>query len=288
MIVILEVTSEILALRFQDYVRSQYQIDLSLRKQARHYQLLISEQHEQLDLLLKQVTEYQAQPDHPKYLQSSWDNGTIHSTTHIADWFPAKDTLLNYAKQAPLTIAIAVLCSITFLLTSLGFSESLLYLTHFPANSAQYSEFWRWFSHALMHLSLPHFIFNLTWWILFAHRIEQVFGYKWILLLFFSSAILSGVVQNYFSGANFFGLSGVVYAVLGFVYLMSLIDSKKRFILPSGFVYLLIFGIAIGLINPLSQVQFANAAHITGLIVGLCLALIHYIFAKNHLIKHKL
>jgi GlpG protein len=116
-------------------------------------------------------------------------------------------------------------------------------------------------------------LFNLTYWLIFATMIEKNNGSAKVLMLFVSIALISGIVQNFFSGPAFFGLSGVVYGVLGYVYVMSRFDRRQRYRLPGGFIYMLLVGIAVGFIGPLVDLHFGNAAHISGLAVGILIAL---------------
>ena len=62
-----------------------------------------------------------------------------------------------------------------------------------------------------------YFYLIFSWFWLFGGAIERRFGSFHFLLLVLVSAAVSGAAQNYFTGPAFFGLSGVVYAVLGYV-----------------------------------------------------------------------
>lgn len=75
-------------------------------------------------------------------------------------------------------------------------------------------------------------------------------------------------MQNYFSGPDFFGLSGVVYAVLGYVFVVNKFNDTFLS-LPNGFFAMLVIGILLGFISPFFGVHMGNAAHISGLMVGL-------------------
>lgn len=76
------------------------------------------------------------------------------------------------------------------------------------------------------------------------------------------------------SGAAFFGLSGVVYAVLGYVLVLDKLSNQQKFHLPQGFFTMLLVGIAFGFVSPLIGVSMGNTAHITGLFTGVVLALL--------------
>lgn len=86
-------------------------------------------------------------------------------------------------------------------------------------NSSQYLQIWRWVSHAFLHFSLLHILFNLMWWWYLGGQMEKRLGTSKLLVLTIVSAVFSGWGQSLFSGANFGGLSGVVYALMGYVWL---------------------------------------------------------------------
>lgn len=143
---------------------------------------------------------------------------------------------------------------------------------HYPEDSHQSHQIWRYFSHTLVHLSPTHITFNLVWWWLFGHTIERYFGIAKLCQIFFIAALLTGVAQNIASGPYFFGLSGVVYAVLGYVFVFDKLHSKQYFNLPTGFSIMLVLGIITGFISPFFGIEMGNTAHISGLIIGMVLA----------------
>ncbi|AOF53246.1 rhomboid family intramembrane serine protease [Rodentibacter caecimuris] len=167
----------------------------------------------------------------------------------------------------PLHIITAI-CIIVYLLQQLGFEESIMEIFHYPVYFDQDGELWRYITHTFVHLSNIHIIANLSWFWLFGSVIERYFSGGKLFLIFLVSAIVSGIVQNYFSGAGFFGLSGVVYAVLGYVVVVDKLNANI-FNLPKGFFTMLLVGLIFGFISPLFNIYIGNAAHISGFIVGL-------------------
>lgn len=167
----------------------------------------------------------------------------------------------------PLHIITAI-CIVIYILQQLGFEESIMEAFHYPIYFEQDWELWRYVTHAFVHLSNVHIIANLSWFWLFGGVIQRCFGGMKLFLIFLVSAVVSGVVQNYFSGPDFFGLSGVVYAVLGYVFVVDKLNANV-FNLPKGFFSMLLVGLAFGFISPLFDIYIGNAAHISGLVVGL-------------------
>ncbi|OOF48752.1 rhomboid family intramembrane serine protease [Rodentibacter genomosp. 1] len=163
---------------------------------------------------------------------------------------------------------ITAICLVVYLLQQIGFEENLMEIFHYPVYVDQDRELWRYITHSFVHLSNIHIIANLSWFWLFGGMIERHFGGMKLFLIFLFSAIVSGVIQNYFSGPYFFGLSGVVYAILGYVFIVDKLNANI-FELPKGFFMMLLVGLAFGFVSPLFDIHLGNAAHISGLIIGL-------------------
>ncbi|THA10313.1 rhomboid family intramembrane serine protease [Rodentibacter pneumotropicus] len=181
----------------------------------------------------------------------------------------------------PLHIITAI-CVIVYLLQQIGFEESIMDAFHYPVYFDQDWELWRYISHSFVHLSNIHIIANLSWFWLFGSVIERYFGGRKLFFIFLVSAMVSGIVQNYFSGAGFFGLSGVVYAVLGYVFVVDK-PNANIFNLPKGFFTMLLVGLIFGFISPLFDIYIGNAAHVSGLLVGLLWGFIDSKIYLNHL-----
>lgn len=61
-----------------------------------------------------------------------------------------------------------------------------------PYNSSQYLQIWRWVSHAFLHFSLLHILFNLMWWWYLGGQMEKRLGTSKLLVLTIVSAVFSG------------------------------------------------------------------------------------------------
>jgi len=162
---------------------------------------------------------------------------------------------------------ITALCAAVYLLQQIGFEAPIMQAFHYPLDFQDW-QLWRYVTHSLVHLSNVHIVANLAWFWLFGGLIERYFGGLKLCLIFLVSATVSGVVQNYFSGPDFFGLSGVVYAVLGYAFVLDKLQNNI-FDLPKGFFTMLLAGLAFGFVSPFFDIYIGNAAHIAGLAVGL-------------------
>ena len=109
-------------------------------------------------------------------------------------------------------------------------------------------------------------------------KIETHLGSIHLLLVVIVTAIISNYSQFYWSGSsNFGGMSGVVYALLGYLWAAARFTNNQKLKLPAG-----IFGFMIGWLflcmTPIIPFVFgsgiANAAHLGGLLSGMILGFI--------------
>lgn len=213
--------------------------------------------------------------------QDEWQNGKVDPNRTL--WHRKFNFSLNWQelKQIKFTLFITLLCVVIYCFEVIGFEYPILESMHYPIMPYQQNDWWRYVSHTLVHLSFMHIVFNLMWWWLFGAEIERQCGTFKLVLIYFMGAIVSGMTQNYLTGPDFFGLSGVVYAVLGYVLMVDKFSPNHRFNLPAGFFSMLLIGIALGFATPLMGFQTGNAAHISGLLTGLVLGLFDVIRFKE-------
>lgn len=136
-------------------------------------------------------------------------------------------------------------------------------------------EWWRLLTPMLIHFGWLHLAMNLLWFWELGRRIELQQGSLFLLLLCLLSALISNFSQYLFSGANLFGgLSGVLYALLGYCWIHQRLFALPAYRLPNGVVGMMLVWLALcmsGLVTAMGFGQIANAAHLGGLITG-CVA----------------
>ena len=183
-------------------------------------------------------------------------------------------------------IAIAVLLSF---LTNFGFSsllEPFLFLKSSGSNfypsfqntflSSQ--EWWRLITPTFLHFSLTHLIFNCLWIYILGSKIELIDGRGVFLTLFLISGLSSNLGQYFLTGNYLFGgLSGVVYGLLGYCFILDLENRGQRYDLPNAlyiFMFIWLFIGFTGLLKIFGFGNVANIAHLVGMIAGFILGLI--------------
>ncbi|BAE75602.1 Rhomboid protease GlpG [Sodalis glossinidius str. 'morsitans'] len=257
-----------LALAFIDYMKTQG-VDMELRPQGRYAELWLA-QDEKLAQVESALEAFLLDPQHPRYQAASWRTGSLHyrgeTGAGLRGWLPA------LRQQAgPLTLGVTALCVLVFFLMALIGDDRVMAALLYPAGPAQYGQIWRWVSHAFLHFSLLHLLFNVVWWWYLAGLTERYRGRASLAILFVLSAVVSGMVQSHFSGIFFGGLSGVVYALMGYVWWHGEKNPGGPLFMPLGVIVFALLWLIAGYFNILG-IAIANAAHVAGLVTGLLMA----------------
>lgn len=255
-----------MAQAFVDYMATQG-ITLTLSHSGQSEVWLAD--HSQEEWVNAELERFLQDPNHPRYLAASWESGQTDSGLHYQR-YPFLVTLRQ--KAGPLTMVIMVACILVYLLMQMvGYRNVMVWLA-WPFDPSLKYQFWRYFSHMFLHFSLLHITFNLLWWWYLGGPVEKRLGIGKLLTITLVSALLSGFVQEKFSGAWFGGLSGVVYALMGYVWLRGERDPDSGIHIQRGlFAFALIWLVA-GWFDVFG-LSIANGAHLTGLVVGLVMAL---------------
>lgn len=142
----------------------------------------------------------------------------------------------------------------------------------------QSGEYWRLVTPIFVHFGVMHFVFNSLWLFVLGGRIERIAGPGHLLLLVLVSGIVSNFSQYYWSGSAMFGgMSGVIYALLGYLWIRNLVAPHPMLEIPNeiiGFMLVWLLLCMSGVMTFLLGVGIANAAHLGGLLVGMLLGLL--------------
>ncbi len=153
-------------------------------------------------------------------------------------------------------------------------------------------QIWRLVTPIFIHHGTMHILFNMIWLYQLGKLIENRYGAMKLLVLVLLSAAISNLFQcsvpeslggsspgflpdkSYLiSGLG--GMSGVVYGLLGFVWMKSLYDRSSGFYLPQSTLVIMLGWMLMcmvpGLTNQLFGITVANWAHAIGLMVGMAI-----------------
>ncbi len=212
-------------------------------------------------------------PNDPKYQQAAWQHS--ERTDVPVEQAPGNSMRrwLVSLRRSPVTGVILILCTLIFGASLVGlFQPIAAALMIMPlGNLLQNHEWWRLLGPAFIHFSVLHFIFNLLWWSMLGSQVERKFGSSFIIILFVVTALVSNLAQLMVSGPNFGGLSGVVYGLVGFVWITGWLRPQWGLYLPKAIVGFMLVWLLLGFADVL-WVNMANAAHTAGLMSGCVMA----------------
>jgi len=275
-----EIQQQNIALLFCNYARSQG-IQAEIQATSNGYTICCPEEAlEQTKVLFE---EFIQAPNDAKYQKAAWRDGEVtaldENQASLLSTF--KENFLAHAGITTLSAFIA--CWLVYGLSVFGFAVELFDGLKFYS-ALTWSEIvtqpHRLITPALFHFSIIHIAFNTMWWWQLGGSIEKVQGSGHLLMIFFVSALVSNFSQFLVSGPNFGGLSGVVYAVVGYVWFMGYLLPKKGLFLSKPIIGMLLVWMMLGFID-LLPVNVANTAHLTGLLSGCGLALIVWFRSKK-------
>ncbi|MFA0809864.1 rhomboid family intramembrane serine protease [Microbulbifer epialgicus] len=192
--------------------------------------------------------------------------------------------------KTPISLLLIALCFLGWFLQINNFSSALLIYPDQTGSALSQSslawhlqrgEWWRLLTPAMVHFSLSHALFNaLGIWIL-GRPLEARGGSIIYIILVMLGALASNVSQYLWEpGVLFGGMSGVVYALVGFALVLQRMESTWRDIPPGILTVALVWLIlcALGIVTFFTGIGVANAAHIGGFFSGLLMALVYCIF----------
>ena len=215
----------------------------------------------------QEVKRFLSEPNHPRYMEASWQSG--HADARIDYSKGMTDPVTDFLHQAgPLTLVVIIACLAIYALDAIGlpiFDELAFHPT-----LAQFTDWqaWRYVTPAFIHFSVVHLVFNLLWWWYLGGQIEQRLGGGKLFIVLIVGAALPNVAEFFASGPRFGGLSGVVYALLGYSWLRARLQPDCGLAMPPALMGFMLVWLVLGFLDMLGT-PTANMAHLAGLLVGL-------------------
>ncbi|PJC84998.1 rhomboid family intramembrane serine protease GlpG [Vibrio sp. HA2012] len=206
-------------------------------------------------------------PADRRYQAASW--ALAESRKRQFSYYSPNITTLLRAQAGLFTLLIMGVCAVIFVFIQMGFEQQIFAALHFPSQADEQWQLWRWVSHAWLHFSVLHIVFNLLWWWQLGGSIEKRSGSGKLLQLFLLSAALSGAGQFWMDDAYFGGLSGVVYALMGYLWVMGCRVPEKGLSISKPIVIFMLVWLVLGYVQ--SYMAIANTAHLAGLLSGVAL-----------------
>lgn len=174
------------------------------------------------------------------------------------------------------TYALILICCFFYGLSFSNLGPSL-YETLFigsvesaPFEQILRGQLWRLLTPVLLHMSFLHILFNMMWFKDLGYLIEYNFGKNFLLVFIAITGLVSNLCQYLVNGPQFGGMSGVLYAMLGFIWVYKTLHEDFEYAIPRFDLSMMIgwyFLCLTGWLGPI-----ANTAHGSGLVIGMLAA----------------
>jgi GlpG protein len=194
--------------------------------------------------------------------------------------------LLRAAWVAPLSLLLIAACLLVAVISKLGADPASVRFLFFPDIAVHGSNpllslftgvdslatALRLLTPALLHFGPIHLVFNLLWLWYFGRMMEPVLSLWRYALIIAVTALCANVLQYLWAGhGQFGGMSGVVYGQIGFIWMWQSLHPGSAVRLPQAMI--VVFLVALVLMEVLASSLIATAAHVGGLISGMLLGL---------------
>jgi GlpG protein len=199
-------------------------------------------------------------------------------------------------RRRPVTMALIMISAAVFLLQHSSHAEwvvrTFLFTDwHFNPEHGWFNDglapvfagqVWRLVTPIFLHFGFPHILFNCWATLVEGTMIESGRGTLRMLVIVLVSAIVSNMGQHYYDMRQlepgrlqyFGGLSGVGYAMFGYLWMKGQYEPEQGMILHPNTITMMLLWLVLcmtGLLGPI-----ANAAHVVGLIVGVMFGLLRF------------
>lgn len=154
-------------------------------------------------------------------------------------------------------------------------------------------EVWRLLSPVFFHNDILHLFFNMMWLLVLGTQIERKLKLPRYIAFIVLTGVITNLAQYIMTGANFLGFSGVLTAMITFVWFRrQRVPWEGYQLLPSTMLFITVFILGIAVFQLISFIfevlrdqsiapPIANTAHLVGGLLGYLLARIPLFARKN-------
>jgi GlpG protein len=272
-------TEEKMALRFWNYLQA-IEIESNLEEDDNNEEWLIWVlDEEKFALALQAHQEFLDSPDDSKFIISKKnktdDNQTKEEYTGKSRFknYNLRDSWLKQNRSpGMISLALIITSVAVYLLSGMGKNTEIVsaFLISEKANGSlseiSSGQVWRIITPIFLHFGALHIIFNMLWLHELGGQIEKRKGAGFISLFIVVTAIVSNLTQFKFGGPMFGGMSGVVYGLLGYVWIKSRFDPGDGLYISQNTALFMLAWFFLCFANVFPGV--ANWAHAGGLVTG--------------------
>ena len=231
------------------------------------------------------LTAFRRNPEDPKYRTEGRKAAELHAEEE-KDREAYKKKLRNRRHLfrpmtpygfGPLTFALIVVSIAVFFMSQFGRNNERiisLFIADFSSGQwdtslpeIRHGQIWRLLTPMFIHFHPLHILLNMLWLRDLGSMIEGRQSSLHLLVLVLVIAACSNLAQCYTSGPIFGGMSGVVYGLLGYIWIRGKFDPGSGLYLHPTTVWMMIIWFVACFTPYIPQV--ANTAHAVGLFMGM-------------------
>lgn len=233
------------------------------------------------------LEEFRSNPQNPEYRKVAREAEELRRSEEEKNAAAAKrqfDSSQVFRRGAlgmgPLTTALIAISVLVYLFRELGGNKdfwNILFISNYDTGSlatriqfglpeVRNGQIWRLLTPIFLHFGILHIFFNMLWLRDLGSAVEARQGAWYLAVFVLVIGLCSNLGQYLLSGPLFGGMSGVVFALLGFVWMKSKFDPFSGYFLHPSTVTMMLIWFAIGFLGFL---PIANTVHAVGLGLGI-------------------
>lgn len=237
------------------------------------------EDDDHLDRSRGELEAFLRNPDDPKYVAAPRKAGAVRAAEKKKHERLRKrfvDVRTSWAKggrsRCPATIVLIVLSvAVTFIT---GFGERPLTAWLMFSDTMEQAGFmrilqgqvWRLVTPIFVHLNPMHLLFNVLMLANLGALLETKTSTRFFIGFVLISAVVSCLAQVMWSHPFFGGMSGVLYAVFGYIWMKERYEPHLGLLVGQTTILILMIWLVVCMVGLMGNV--ANAAHVAGLLAG--------------------
>ncbi len=225
---------------------------------------------------LRDFEEFLTNPELPKFKQIEQPRPIVEKKIN------KKRTLESKKYVFQLNMVLIVISLIFFFMLFMDRSGFLRLSMLYSANLSSFlgdknfseiltGQIWRFVTPIFIHGDLLHILFNLYWLYRLGNEVEERMGsWKYLIFIVLVSAC-SNTAYYVVAGPNFGGLSGLIYALVGFLWSLEKSDPKVYYkdVDRSIFIFFTVWYVSSWVLTGAGFAKIANTIHAVGALVGI-------------------
>lgn len=283
-------SDELQARRFIDYLVTQ-KISALAEEDGEGWAIWVRDE-ERVEQATAEYKDFRANPDDNRYADVAGHAETLRREAAERRRAAAKNVVemrgrwsRGLTRKAPATFLLIAVCVVVYLFTHMASTETsnktyglLAFRNPFlseqvsddssPYRDIKRGQVWRLATTMLLHADHWHLFFNMYMLYYFGGQMESRKGWATFLIFVLFASVFSTLGQVVLTGPNVIGMSGVIYALFGYIWMKARFDPRSGFYIGQITVILLIGWFFAGFLPFEYFEKIANGGHGGGLLFG--------------------